>query len=410
MSHGIADDGEPDDLDPDSWEDAASWGVAAKVISPEAVADALATRAFGRRRGRPARRPRSVPIDLDLFGLVVNLAFQGRAKYGYEYYFDFPTDVVLAQAGATLQEVLSFSPHDTGCCTFGLTRVSLDQRGYLMRWHQGDDKNVEWIVAAWEPANAEALYEAAVCRAFASCPADIGHPLMNPCRKVLNFACAPIALDQLWQQQSERSWTRWVKNFLEWDRETIGERTPEVNIDKLTDAGIKAPVDFAEFIKSLRTDRSTLLKAIAAGTLTRQQQHELVLLRWLVEHSAVFAPAPPLDPTPIHHRAGTPKDGEGTVDRTNLEAGTILTYRTPLWSVGKRAVLIPRLLQRQCCRSPSSQSPGLTAPASACPSPPARPVIVRSAPTTGVFDRVLLRNRMFDWWFCHSGRSHCISA
>ena len=93
----------------------------------------------------------------ELRDLMLVAAFGPDAGYRYEQVFDF---TFFDLEGAALATLVEWSPQGENYVTYGLTRVALGGRGYLVSWYTGDDDSRDWLQAGWSPATARALLRA----------------------------------------------------------------------------------------------------------------------------------------------------------------------------------------------------------------------------------------------------------
>jgi hypothetical protein len=84
-----------------------------------------------------------------------------RVAQSYSTLFDFLSITALLEAaGAQFDGVLSCQPRGADYGADGLTRMTLNGRGYLIGWCEGDDSNHDVVTGSWTPPNLVAAVEA----------------------------------------------------------------------------------------------------------------------------------------------------------------------------------------------------------------------------------------------------------
>lgn len=222
----------------------------------------------------------------ELRDLMLVAAFGPDAAYRYEQVFEFTPIDLLERLGAELTTVVEWSPQGEGYVTYGLTRVALGGRGYLVSWYTGDDDSRDWLEAGWMPATARAPYLRALRDQFRSSD-DNGFPLSGAARTaglIRSFDCAGDVLDLLWR---ERPRARWVRDLAAWV-EAHARVAPGIEpfVSDAGDALIEAAGvgDPAAFVDSLLSDGAAVTARFAAREESRQDRRLLVLVRVLEKH------------------------------------------------------------------------------------------------------------------------------
>jgi hypothetical protein len=229
-----ADDGW-DRLVPDTWDEPVSLECAHQLFTPQDFVRALELSATAANR---ERRARYSPLDVNLQDLAVEVAFPGRrVAQSYSTLFDFPIKALLEAAGARFDSVLCCRPRGEDYGADGLTRMTLNGRGYLIGWCAGDDSNHDVVTASWTPGDDERLFERAVRGEFFS-RTTRDYPRAGECKSVLSFECPAIILDGLWRRRRPIAWARWLRRWRAWYHAEVGDDLLEIDSEKVESTGI----------------------------------------------------------------------------------------------------------------------------------------------------------------------------